>query len=338
MNKPDSQNYFPNLLHLFSKEVRPVSNAHASSDAMEHKHGDVIWIDVQNPTSRSLSKLAGQYDLHELQVSQCLQRGHIAQTTPEDGYVFLTLSFPCYVADGDRIVSSQLNVFVGKKFIITTHGSGNPIFRRTFQAYQDDSRHSAKSGPEILYHYIESLLMDTATIVQNVFQELDDIEDAVFDSKTSDAYNIGQLRQKITGLRRTLANQSAVLEELGSQIGKFSEGHFKRHYQANANTSRKLHDATDEAREIVEIYKDVDFTSSTAKTNEILAVLTLLFTLTIPATVIGTFYGMNVLLPGGLEAGSWTFLGPYTMFRLIVAFSIIAAAVMYFYFKRRRWF
>ena len=38
---------------------------------------------------------------------------------------------------------------------------------------------------------------------------------------------------------------------------------------------------------------------SQEKTNKILAVLTIVFTPSISATVIGTFYGMNINLPGG---------------------------------------
>jgi Mg2+ and Co2+ transporter CorA len=43
-----------------------------------------------------------------------------------------------------------------------------------------------------------------------------------------------------------------------------------------------------------------------------LGILTILFTLSIPATVIvGTFYGMNIELPGGIEKiDSSHFFGP----------------------------
>ena len=59
----------------------------------------------------------------------------------------------------------------------------------------------------------------------------------------------------------------------------------------------------EEAKETVEIYKDTDYMLSQEKTNKILGVLTIVFTLSIPATVIGTFYGMNINLPGGSETG-----------------------------------
>ena len=53
---------------------------------------------------------------------------------------------------------------------------------------------------------------------------------------------------------------------------------------------------------------------STEKSNKILATLTILFTLSIPATIIGSYYGMNVNLPSGIVTGNADFFGPYTSF------------------------
>jgi CorA-like Mg2+ transporter protein len=51
-------------------------------------------------------------------------------------------------------------------------------------------------------------------------------------------------------------------------------------------------------KKLLKIYKYTGNMLSTEKTNRILSVLTILFTLSIPATVIGAIYGMNVHLPG----------------------------------------
>jgi len=62
-----------------------------------------------------------------------------------------------------------------------------------------------------------------------------------------------------------------------------------------------------------------------------------IFTATIPATILGTYYGMNINLPGGIETGALTFLGPYTTFYIILAVSLIPAFLMLVYFKRLGW-
>ena len=82
--------------------------------------------------------------------------------------------------------------------------------------------------------------------------------------------------------------------------------------------------------------KDTDFVLSTEKTNKVLAVLTIIFTLAIPSTVIGTFYGMNVDLPGGIGDSS-TVLGPFTTFIIVILASAIPAILMFAYFKKLGW-
>jgi magnesium transporter len=69
----------------------------------------------------------------------------------------------------------------------------------------------------------------------------------------------------------------------------------------------------------------------------IITVLTIAFTLSIPGTIIGTFYGMNVNLPGGIETGPWDFLGPYTTFIVLVLVSLASALALLLYFRRIGW-
>ncbi|MDX1596378.1 MAG: CorA family divalent cation transporter, partial [Nitrosopumilaceae archaeon] len=70
---------------------------------------------------------------------------------------------------------------------------------------------------------------------------------------------------------------------------------------------------------------------------KVLAMLTIIFTLTIPATVIGTFYGMNIPLPGGINDQSALLCGQYTVFIIIILASIIPSATMFAYFKKVGW-
>jgi magnesium transporter len=99
----------------------------------------------------------------------------------------------------------------------------------------------------------------------------------------------------------------------------------------------KVLEVLESSRETIEIYKDTDFMLNTEKANQILAILTIVFTFSIPATVVGTFYGMNINLPGGIETGPWTFLGTYTTLIIVLTISTAFALVMYWYFHKVGW-
>jgi magnesium transporter len=175
-------------------------------------------------------------------------------------------------------------------------------------------------------------------VVKGVLEELDDIEDRVFDAQTSDATHIGLLRREIVRLRRTILPLKDIMADLPADASGFGHDNLTRYYRNITRLIDRLSETVDEAKETIEIYKDADFTASTAKTNEILAILTIIFTLAIPATVLGTFYGMNINLPGGIEAGAWQFFGTYTTLIVLVLASVVPAVFMYWYFKKKKWF
>jgi magnesium transporter len=315
------------------------ANSPKNCSTRSQEHNGVTWIDVHDPSLESLTKIAQQFNLQEVHIDQCLQKTQITEIDATDNYVFLLFYFPYFVKEDNRIANSQVNVFLGKDFLITVHDSANrQIVDQLFQEYQANPVEAAKTSGKILYKFINYLLKDTAALIQSVLEELDQVEDSVFDNSGSEAQQIGQLRQKIARLRRIIASQKAMLEDLGLGIDKFSGEKLSNHYNGNTKMSRRLFENIEEAKETIEIYKDADYITSTEKTNDILAILTLLFTLTIPATVIGTIYGMNILLPGGIEAGSWTFFGQFTMLKLMLGTSVLLALCMYIYFKIKKWF
>ena len=113
------------------------------------------------------------------------------------------------------------------------------------------------------------------------------------------------LRREITTLRRIVFPLRRTVLDLTKDAQRFSKEDLTPYFRDVQDHIEKVYETLEEAKETVEIYKDTDFMLSTEKTNKILAVLTIVFTLSIPATVIGTFYGMNINIPGGIITGPW---------------------------------
>jgi magnesium transporter len=305
------------------------------------KHDGTTWIDIKNPTRAVLAKLEHEYAFHPLHLEDSLLRGQPPQVEQEANYIFLLLHFPSYDEVQRKVFISQVGVFLGKDYLITLHEDSAPEVRHLFDVLESDHRQRDqhfKSAGYLLYNVIARLLEDLLVLVQAITKELDDIEESVFDTRASEAAAIGQLRQKIIRLKRIIGSLKNVLGDLAPLINGFTGEDLAKYYASNTKMTNKLWETITEAKETVEIYKDVDFTTSTEKTNAILAVLTIIFTLTIPATVMGTLYGMNVPLPGGLATGAWTFLGTYTTLIMILTVSIVPVICMLWYFKRKHWF
>lgn len=102
-------------------------------------------------------------------------------------------------------------------------------------------------------------------------------------------------------LRRTLT-------ELASRgISHFSEEDLALYFDDVNDHIDKAIATLDESKETIEIYKDTDFMHGSDKSNKILAVLTIIFTLSMPVTILSSLYSMNVDIPVIGEHGSMRF-------------------------------
>ena len=193
------------------------------------------------------------------------------------------------------------------------------------------------SSGYLLHSIIDLLVDDLLHILMKLKGNLDDIEDVVFDDKLSAPREIALLRREITTLRRIVIPLKRIVLDFSKNIQKFSEEDLTLYFDNVKDHIDKVIEVLEESKETIEIFKDTDFMLSTEKSNKILAVLTILFTLSIPVTVVATIYGMNVNLPGGIVTGSPTFLGEYTSLILLVIAVTVPAVVMMWYFKRQGW-
>ncbi len=203
---------------------------------------------------------------------------------------------------------------------------------------QRKGRLLGKSTGLLLHEITDMLVDDLLHTSRRIIANLDDLEDGVFDQRKSVARSIALLRREINQLRRIANPLKRWVLEIAKNVKRFTDegedlGLF---FDDVIDHIDKVIETLEESRETMEIYKDTDFVLSTEKTNKVLAVLTIIFTLAIPATVIGTFYGMNVNLPGGADV-QWMVFGEYTTFILVILASSIPVVLMFAYFRRLGW-
>ena len=307
------------------------------NNIVEQEHHGVKWLDVRANDPAVFERLKRDFHLHPLHLTESMQKVQHTQVEREDDYLFFVLHFPLFDAVSYKVLIGQVGIFLGRDYLITIHMTECPTLEKLF----DQCLHGHnfdKGSDHLLYELIHRLLDNIAAMTDYVESELDTLEDLVFYDDKSDALQISKVRQKIVKLSRVIGPKRLILEDLAQQIDSFSGRNVSRYYSSNAKTANRLWEVIEEAKETVEIYKDADFTTSTEKTNKTLMLLTLVFTFTIPITVISTLYGMNVLLPGGIEAGSWLFLGKYTSFIILLVFCLVLTISMHFYFKKKKWF
>lgn len=336
--------YYLGFMNVKENGATEVSSNNKIEKIQTISHGKIRWTDVKNPSRKEISELAQQYPFHPLHLEDCISKGQYPkiEQSIEDKYLFFLFRFPSYNVSDANLTFSQICFFLGDNYLVTIHDNGSDaiscLFNECFENPEQRKVYIGNSSAHLLYTIIEQLTENLSPLLQKILTEVDEVEDIVFDDKVSGVYKVGQLRRKIISLRRTIGPLRILLKDMESRVNKMTKSNLSVYFVDITHRVDKAWETLEEAREAVDIYKDADFIISTEKTNRILAVLTIIFTLSIPATLVGTFYGMNIPLPGGLEAGPWAFFGKYTTFIVILGIAATPAIIMLAYFRKRGWF
>jgi magnesium transporter len=328
----------------------------------------LTWLNIERPTREMLMEILGKhYHFHELNLDDCLSKIQIPKIDRYSDHIFVILQFPTTSSSpsstiitttktakrGSSIATttlrvSQLSMFIGRNFLVTVHQGDLQPLNELFQLCKKESDSNSsnsqreelmgKSSGYLFHTIIDTLVDDLLHRSMKIVGNLQDIEDAVFDDKVGIVKEISLLRREITTLRRIVFPLKRIVSEITNRyIQRFSEEDLTKYFNDVEDHINKVLEVLESSKETIEIYKDTDFMLSTEKTNQTLAILTIIFTLSIPASVIGTFYGMNINIPGGLATGPWTFFGTYTTLIIVLIISAAFALLMYWYFRRVGW-
>jgi magnesium transporter len=308
--------------------------------------GAFTWINIDSPSTEVLNCLSKLYPFHPLDIEDCLSKTQLPKIDEYPEYLFIILHFPRFRKERKYSVPEQVSIFLGKDFIVTVHtGEIKPI-NRLFQSYANNgdspnrqcvlNESSCSSPAFLLYKLIQNCAENLMLMLGKVMFNIEQIEEKVFDEKMDAVREVAELRHNVANLRRVVFPLGRVIHDLEKKAQRFAGKNVDVYFSDLSDYIDKTWAVLEECKETTEIYKDSDFIISSDRTNKILTLLTIMFTFSIPFTVMGTLYGMNVHLPGGLEK-PWTFLGSYTTFIVILTVGLVPVVLMYVIFKRLRW-
>jgi magnesium transporter len=309
--------------------------------------GGFVWINIDTPEASILHELQSLYRFHHLDIEDCLSKIQLPKMDEYPEYLFIILHLPRFKKDRQYSVPKQVAIFLSKEFLVTVHSGEIKPINRLFRSFASlgegdaaqtiSSENGVCNSPaRLLYRMLKNVLENLIVMLGKVISNIENIEEKVFDEKSDAVREVTELRHDIANLRRIVFPLRRVIHDLEKKIQIFSTEDMSIYFSDLSDSIEKAWTILEECKETIEIYKDSDYTISSDRTNKILTLLTIMFTFSIPFTVLGSLYGMNVHLPGGLER-PWTFLGPYTTFILILLASSVPVGLMYIFFRRMRW-
>ncbi|MGI0149995.1 MAG: magnesium/cobalt transporter CorA, partial [Thermoplasmata archaeon] len=251
------------------------------------------WINVVDPDGRTLEELETLFGFHPLALEDAQNHNLAPKVDVYEDVVFIVARTIVWAEDID---TDQLSLFVAKKFVVTIHDKVFPQLEDMRIRLRRKNPKLLKSGADFLAYTILDVLVDSYFPHLDRFQSLlDQLEEEIVEHPSGEGISrLHELRTDIVRLRNALRPQRDMFGVLGRlEIPVFRKE--TRTYLRDAQDHMiSVLDAIDTNREIVASLMEVQATLAANQLNEVIKVLTVIFTVTLPIAIVSSAFGMNV--------------------------------------------
>ena len=299
--------------------------------------GKLTWFYIENPTSKEVEFLDQSFHFHPLDLDDVLSRIQRPKIDEYEDYLFIVLHFPVFDKQNRITRPSEVDIFIGENYVVTVHCSANlkPLAKFFHECeIREESRETylGRSSAFLLYHILDRLVTYCFPILNKITQNIDDIEDVIFAKTVPETVQrISLIRRDLISFRRVIHPQIAVIETLENEEYPFLKEEQEVYFGDIADHIRKIWDGLEDCKEVVDGLAETSNWLTSNRIQEIMRVLTIIMAIITPATLVTSFFGMNIPLPGGIEPGN---LLPFGILFGIVA---LVGLGMLIFLRRRRW-
>ncbi len=296
----------------------------------------LLWVDFISEPPERAEPILRSFNFHPLAIDDALQETHTPKVDDWGDYLYIVLNMMNY-KHVEGIFESEideLDIFLGRNFVVTHHDQLLPAIEDAWSACQRDQRHVQEGPDHLLYRIVDSLVMSYMPLVEEIDRQIDEIEDQVFDGpRRATLEQIFALKRILLSMRRILLPQREVLNKLARDDYRVIDPKDRIFFRDIYDHLVRLHDLNENLRDLVSGVLDTYLSVVNNRMNEVMKILAVITTLFMPITFVTGFFGMNFFEPIGNLMG-WT---STQVFEVTLGILLAVPIVMYIWMRRRTW-
>jgi len=289
------------------------------------------WIHIESPRIADRDWLEEHFEFHPLDYEDVYSRNNRPKLDQYDGYVFIVLHFPLYDKDQARILTAEMDLFMGPDYLITLPNIPLPPLTAMFERYREkeDLREGtfSKGSGYLLYKIVDACVDASFPMLRKIGLKLDRLEDLIFEGRSSEIVRaLSDTKQEIINFRKIVRPQRAVLRDLERTKQQYLQDELEIYFDDISDAAERIWDTLENYKEVIEGLESTNESVLSHRLNDSLRVLTSVSVVLLPLTLIASVFGMNVPVPGQGEPVA--FLGIMIMMSVLLVLFVV-------YFRRR---
>jgi magnesium transporter len=299
-----------------------------------HTYKNGVWVDLEQPTADDIHFVAKEFGLNERFEAELLSPTPTPHLTSDSNAIFLVLHFPSYGQADGTMESEEVDIIVGKRFILTTHyGPVPPLheLKRLVETQElvASSTLTTETMLEVLFAHFYSAVRDAT---HHHAQNLTRVEEAIFFHQDRSTIRlISDISREFLHMESALASHEELLEDFLRALG--TRNFFAASFEERSE--RILRERTQVAR-LVSTYRAVTSelreTNSAlleARQNQIMKNLTVINFILLPLGLISWIFSMRT--------EGMPLIDHPNAFWIVLGMMVAVALGMTIYFARKKW-
>jgi magnesium transporter len=301
--------------------------------AVGEKDG-LLWVDFEEPSEFESDTLVEIFNFHPLAVEDCINDHSEPKVDDYEEYLFMVVHALTMVQNnGQKELSTiELDLFLGPNYVVTFHKTAIDSVTQDIIKTQQKPAGMLSAGADLLVHTLLDHLVDRYLPALHQYEEKVDLLEKDIFSKSPSREKLAtllQLKQDISTLRRIVGPQRDTLHFLTRNAGHLIKAKHLIYFQDISDHLFRIAALANGMHDHLTSMLEVYFSYLSSELNVVMKRLTVVATLTMPAIMVASIYGMNFrALPYAThEHGFWG----------IMIFTAAITGAMFVWMKIKKW-
>lgn len=284
----------------------------------------LAWFDLSDPMAPELDELGKQFGLHELEIEDCRHRPQRAKVEDYANHIFVVLKYLSNGGEGTTF--DDLDVFLGKDFLITVHPGQCPLLEKAAKRAREKE---VKQLDHILYMIADEIVDEYLGLLDVFSDRISRMEAEVLERPEPPVLaEILRLKRLLVDFRRAASGMRDVVNGIMRREGGPGHEDLDPYFRDVYDHLMRTVELAETQRDLLTGSLDIYLSAVANRTNEVVKVLTIYGTIALPLVIITGFFGMNLHLPWTTSSyGAWYASG----------LMLLSTIIVLTYFKWKRW-
>lgn len=263
------------------------------------KYNNITWVNIIEPVEEDIKHLTDNYKFHPLDIKDIRGEAQRSKIDIYSAYAFIVLRFPVTYQDSSLMGSQELDIFLGKDYVITIQKKKikplNQFFYKVANNRKFQSEYFQSAASYLLYHILEEVYRSSFIITDWLSREIHRIEQEVYEEETRQAVkDLAQARRNVLTFRSIIEPQRFVIKTLVNLQKDYLSQDSANYFDDIADYIERIYTILSNDKELIDGLHETNESLTSYRLNRVMRILTIFSVSLMPLTLLTGLYGMNL--------------------------------------------